>query len=155
VNLFVTVGTTRFDSLVEQVAIDPFFRSNDCVLQVGPGGLHPEGFEVFDYTNRIEEYYKGADVVITHAGAGSIYQILDLRKPMIIVPNMDRLDRHQHDIATFMHTNGYALSVFELTKLSEAVQEAARTTFRLFERDDFFAGEDILSFIDPQRTRFV
>lgn len=148
-NLFVTVGTTRFDSLLQQVAIDPFFRSNDCVLQVGPGGLKPEGFEAFDYTTRIEEYCKRADVVITHAGAGSIYQILELRKPMVIVPNTDRLDRHQHDIATFMHTKGYALSVFALERLSEAVQEATRKTFRLLERENFFAGEDILNFIDP------
>ncbi len=149
-NIFVTVGTTRFDSLVQQVAKDPFFRFNDCVLQVGPGGLHPEGFQVFDYSVRIEEYYKHADVVITHAGAGSIYHLLDLRKPMIIVPNMERLDSHQHDIAAFMHTNGYALSVWDLNRLSEAVQEAAHTTYRIFERDDFFAGEDILSFIDSR-----
>lgn len=149
-NLFVTVGTTRFDSLVQWVALDPFFRSNDCVLQVGLGGLHPEGFEVFEFTDRIEEYYERADVVITHAGAGSIYQLLDFRKPMIIVPNTDRLDRHQYDIATFMQTNGYALTVFALDTLSEAVQKAARTTFRLFERDVFFAGDDILGFIDPQ-----
>lgn len=148
-NLFLTVGTTRFDSLVQRVALDPFFRSNECVLQVGPGGLHPEGFEAFEFTDKIDEYYKRADVVITHAGAGSIYKLLDLRKPMIIVPNTDRLDRHQYDIATFMQTNGYALTVFALDALSEAVQEAACTTFRIFERDAFFGGEDILNFIDP------
>lgn len=148
-NLFVTVGTTRFDSLVKRVALDPFFRSNECVLQVGPGGLHPEGFEVFEFTDRIEEYYISADVVITHAGAGSIYQLLELKKPMVIVPNTERVDPHQYDISTIMQTNGYAFSVIDLDTLSEAVLKASRTTFRVFERDVFFAGEDILRFIDP------
>lgn len=152
-NLLVTVGTTRFDRLVQRVALDPFFRSHECVLQVGPGGLHPEGFEVFEFTDRILAYYERAELVITHGGAGSIYQILELRKPMIIVPNTDRADQHQSDIATFMHNNGYALSVFALEELSNAVRMASNMKFRTFERDAFFVGEDILSFIDFHQSQ--
>ncbi len=149
-NIFVTVGTTRFDSLVKRVARDPFFYENECTIQVGPGGLLYDGFEVFEYTDNINEYYERADVVVTHAGADSIYHILGLRKSLVIVPNSDRMDKHQYDIATFMQTNGYALSVFNLDGLTEAVQTAARATFRPFERNVFFAGTDILDFVDPK-----
>jgi len=152
--IFVTVGTTRFDSLIAHVAQDAFFRSQETVLQVGPGGLQPEGMESFEYTDRIAEYYAMADVVVTHAGAGSIYQLLGLGKSIVIVPNTDRLDTHQSDIANFMHANGHALSVMDLNELVAAVQNAADTAFRPFRREAFFAAEEILDFLDLPRLSF-
>lgn len=146
--IFVTVGTTRFDSLTHFIGGDPFFREHDCVLQVGPGGQKLADFECFEYTDQINDYYAYADVVITHAGAGSIYQLLSMRKSIVIVPNIDRLDTHQIDIANFMHTNLHAISVRNLAELSDAVQQAAATVFRPFEHENFFCAENILDFLN-------
>ncbi|MFD0848385.1 PssE/Cps14G family polysaccharide biosynthesis glycosyltransferase [Sphingosinicella xenopeptidilytica] len=145
--IFVTVGTTRFDSLVQYIAENEYFRTHECVLQVGSGGPHPDSFQVFDYTNQIDRFYAWADVIITHAGAGSIYRLLDMRKSLVIVPNTDRLDPHQSDIARFMHENGHALAVDSLPELTAFVEKAATMRFHPFEREAFFAVEDILNFI--------
>lgn len=148
--LFVTVGTTRFPRLMKRISTDPFFQQHECVLQVGPGGGRPEGFKSFEYTGRIDSYYRRADVVITHAGAGTIYRLLELRKRMVIVPNIDRVDLHQYDIANFMHSNGYAVTVTDFSQLSEAVNFASRKSFRVFRPDPFFAGDEILNYIDAK-----
>ncbi len=146
-NVFVTVGTTRFDSLINHVVQDPFFSDCDCILQVGNKVLCPKGFDCFEYTDSIHHYYHWADVVVTHGGGGSVYQLLALSKPIVIVPNYDRLDKHQCDIARFMHENGHALVVESLDMLSETVKKAANMTFRPFKRDKFFVTEDILGFL--------
>ena len=145
--IFFTVGTTRFDSLIESVAGDSYFREHECTLQVGPGGRKLRGFECFDYTKNIDAYYDAADVVVTHAGAGSIYKLLEMRKRIVVVPNTDRLDAHQSDIANYMDKNGYAIAADDLSRLSECVRRAAEADLKPFEKTDFFAAKEIVEFI--------
>lgn len=145
--IFFTVGTTRFDSLIEAVARDAYFKGHECTLQVGPGGRQLSGFECFEYTKDIDSYYEAADVVVTHAGAGSIYKLLEMRKRIVVVPNTDRLDSHQSDIANYMDKNGYAIAANDLARLSECVRKAAEASLKPFEKTDFFAAKEIVEFI--------
>ena len=145
--IFVTVGTTRFDSLINACRNDPFFKMHDCVVQTGPGGGRVETAESFEYTDDIERFYIWADVVVTHAGAGSIYRLLELQKNLVIVPNLDRLDKHQLDIASYMAANGYALSVSNVDELSSVVSLAFGKKFRAFVKEDFFAASEVLDFV--------
>ena len=145
--IFFTVGTTRFDSLIEAIANDGYFKDHECILQVGPGGRQLAGFECFEYTKDIDSYYAAADVVVTHAGAGSIYKLLEMRKRIVVVPNTDRLDSHQSDIANYMDKNGYAIAANDLSRLSECVRRAAEADLKLFEKTDFFAAKEIVEFI--------
>ncbi|WP_374475082.1 PssE/Cps14G family polysaccharide biosynthesis glycosyltransferase [Zoogloea sp.] len=145
--IFVTVGTTRFDSLIDACRNDIFFRSHDCVVQTGPGGGKVETADSFEYTNDIERFYVWADVIVTHAGAGSIYRLLELKKKLVIVPNLDRLDKHQLDIATFMSEHGYALSISDVNELSSVVSLAYEKEFREFVKEDFFAAAEVLDFV--------
>ena len=137
---FVTVGTTRFDALVEAVDSPRFERAllsrgfGRLVVQAGAGGHAPEGLllglgakekrekkkkkgssaaaaavaaagaaaltlaaskrttrlamigtsagglsvEFFDYAPSLKDYFSSADLVVTHAGAGSIFETLSL-----------------------------------------------------------------------------
>lgn len=145
--IFLTVGTTRFDSLMEFVAKAPYFKAHDCILQVGPSGKKMANFECFDYVSNIDHYYEWADVVVTHAGAGSIYRLLSMRKRIVIVPNSDRLDHHQFDIARYMSSNNFALATSTYSELPAAIDAAATKEFALFHRDSFYAAENILTLI--------
>lgn len=73
-NIFLTVGTTRFDSLVSHVENNSKFHCHSCILQIGRGGVKSERYISFEYTDEIDRYYCAADVVVSHAGAGSIYR---------------------------------------------------------------------------------
>jgi beta-1,4-N-acetylglucosaminyltransferase len=61
--------------------------------------------------------YRSADVVIAHAGAGTIYQLLDMRKKSIIVPNLDPSDKHQLDIADFLLKYNYAFVAYNFNQI--------------------------------------
>lgn len=146
--ILVTVGTTKFDELIEAVASSAYFADCECVLQVGPGGRHASGFRCLEYTPDIEDYYRWADVVVTHAGAGSIYRLLELSKRLVIVPNLSRVDKHQADITAYMEAHRHAIAAWSLGALAGAVQEAAIADLAPFRKTDFFAGEEIAQYID-------
>ncbi|GAA5878496.1 hypothetical protein JCM1840_005528 [Sporobolomyces johnsonii] len=136
-----TVGSTRFDPLVSsflQPAILSALASHgvDRVLaQVGNSELPPgwelgtvrrEGVEceVVRFSGDLEEWMGRADVVVSHAGAGSILSFLrplpapssssDQTPPsnhrqLILVPNSTLMDSHQSDLADEMEKKAWAI----------------------------------------------
>jgi beta-1,4-N-acetylglucosaminyltransferase len=137
--IFVTVGTTSFDSLIK--FIDEEFHKNEheITLQISEGKYVPKNFEYFKFTENIDFYYKNCDVVITHAGAGSVYRLLELKKKIIIIPNLERIDKHQIEIAEYMKENGHALMCSNIKELNFYVDEITRTELKSFKKEDFFA----------------
>ncbi|CCF58907.1 hypothetical protein KAFR_0F03110 [Kazachstania africana CBS 2517] len=64
-----------------------------------------------EYSTRIQELIKdSADLVISHAGTGSILDSLRLHKPLIVVINEDLMDNHQQQIADKFEELGYVWS---------------------------------------------
>ncbi|KAL0420978.1 UNVERIFIED_CONTAM: UDP-N-acetylglucosamine transferase subunit ALG13 [Sesamum latifolium] len=86
--VFVTVGTTCFDSLV---------RAVDTQESTGEDGSL--SVDYFTFSSSIAEFLKSASLVISHAGSGSIFETLRLRKPLIVVVNEDLMDNHQSELA--------------------------------------------------------
>ena len=146
--IFVTVGTTSFDSLIRFV--DEKFQKNEyeVTLQISEGKYIPKNFEYFQFSENIDFYYKNCDIVITHAGAGSIYRLLEIKKKMIIIPNIERVDKHQIEIAEFMKENGYALMCSDFNELHFAVDQIRNTELKVFQKEDFFAHFQIRNMLN-------
>ncbi|OWZ17060.1 UDP-N-acetylglucosamine transferase subunit [Phytophthora megakarya] len=118
---FVTVGTTKFEALIE--ALD----TNACLsalvargftslrMQIGHGEHLPRrafpGLEMSFY--RHDPQYKSdvarADLVISHAGAGSIMDGLALKKKLVVVVNTALMDNHQTELAEAMADQNFCL----------------------------------------------
>ncbi|KAH0944625.1 hypothetical protein HN011_000324 [Eciton burchellii] len=111
--VFVTVGTTKFDNLIitilsrtvlEALSTHDYKR---MILQIGNSTLEPDctaryGFhkiETFKLSPSIGIYMQSADLVISHAGAGSILEALENRKHLIVVINDLLMDNHQTELA--------------------------------------------------------
>ena len=118
--IFVTVGTTEFDSLLEVVTssnVLDYFNDNgftQLTLQKGRGDfqLNVENhknltIECFRYKDSIADDIQAASLVLSHAGAGSILEALSLRKPLIVVVNEGLMNNHQHELASKMAEEGY------------------------------------------------
>jgi beta-1,4-N-acetylglucosaminyltransferase len=118
---FVTVGTTRFDRLVEQmVTTDVHLQLRQLgvqrvVLQIGHGEPPDQAvlredllpIESFRFSSEIETYMRDSLLVVSHAGAGSIMEALALRKPLLVVTNDELMDAHQSELADALHERGY------------------------------------------------
>ena len=59
---------------------------------VAAGGLHVAWFE---FTPSLAELMAGADLVISHAGSGSVFEALAAGKALVAVPNAALMANHQ------------------------------------------------------------
>ena len=144
--IFVTVGTTKFDALVEFLDQN-LDKSYEVLFQISDGKYIPKNFEYIIYSDDINSLYQKYDYVITHAGAGTIYKLLDLKKKFKVVPNLDRIDQHQTDIADFVDANGYAISCSDFKDIPPALDILPKKEFNQYEKHVFFKTKEICQFI--------
>lgn len=147
-NIFVTVGTTPFRSLIsilDEIALND--NLNNYIFQTSdPKTTTLNGYS-FQFTDNITHYYNSADLVITHAGAGTIYQLLELKKKIIVVPNLERIDKHQSDISSYMELRGHLLVCWNISELAEKIGLASDFNPVPYVKDEFFKNEEIIRFI--------
>jgi len=140
--IFVTVGTTEFDLLLETVTSHDVIQHfidhgyTKLTLQKGRGKFSPPkqqqrklDIECFDYKDTIACDIKDASLVISHAGAGSILETLSLRKPLIVVINEGLMDNHQYELASKMADEGY-LYYCSCSNLSDTLREKDLTKLK-------------------------
>jgi beta-1,4-N-acetylglucosaminyltransferase len=106
--IFVTVGSTHFDELISLIDSPPFISLaakrgySEIVAQVGNYGRPVQHItKSFAYAkpNEIKPYFQNSDLVIGHAGAGTIMEVLGLKKPLLVVVNDSLMENHQPELA--------------------------------------------------------
>ncbi|XP_029368449.1 UDP-N-acetylglucosamine transferase subunit ALG13 homolog isoform X1 [Echeneis naucrates] len=119
--VFVTVGTTSFDELIESITSSEGAQAlkargyERLVLQVGRGSLPAADscphirMEAFQFKGSITEDIKQADLVISHAGAGSCLETLGAGKPLLVVINDKLMNNHQLELARQLHADSHVL----------------------------------------------
>ena len=119
--VFVTVGTTKFHELIETVLTSAVLEAlslkgyNELILQIGKTSLAPDctprcGFDTIEYfsiSTNILEYVRKVDLIISHAGAGSILDGLENKKHVIVVTNQSLMSNHQIELAEQLHMDKY------------------------------------------------
>ncbi len=99
--IFVTVGTQLpFDRLLQ--AMDDWAEINPdhhVIAQTGVSNLQTSRIETRPFVNASEfkTLVKQADVLVAHAGMGSILTAVELGKPVIIMPRRAGLGEHRND----------------------------------------------------------
>lgn len=99
-NIFVTVGTQLpFDRLIS--AVDEWAATHDCEVfaQTGTSPLRPRNIAWKDFigTSEAGERIKTADLVVAHAGMGTILTRLETGRPMLVMPRRASLGEHRND----------------------------------------------------------
>lgn len=143
--VFVTVGTTRFDALIAEVAGAPFCERLAALgfewlrLQVGRGDAPAAlgdaedeerrigGLRVswFRFTPTLPAEMARARVVVSHAGAGSVLEALELDRRTVVVVNDALMDNHQAELADALERDAYLVVARNPRAAAAAVAEAA------------------------------
>lgn len=127
--ILVTVGTTKFEALVSAVDTTAFLDAalacgySRIVVQKGSGtyqhrvipnagqkGTVLKGslaIEVLEFVPDLQTHIADADLVVSHAGSGSIFETLTFGKKLIVVPNPLLMDNHQVELGTTLQELGY------------------------------------------------
>lgn len=146
--VFVTVGHTRFDALFKE--IDRISKNGDWLFthQISDGLYTPKSGESFTFTQNIKEFYIDADVIITHAGAGTVFELLELNKKIIVVNNTNRVDSHQGDLTKYVRKHNYALACNSLNELETQLLSISSFGPKKYQKQNFQKSRDILQLLN-------
>lgn len=110
-----------------------FAKEIQIIHQTGAGNINDiEKFyqhnnlnaQVFDFLPELKLYYNASDLIISRAGAGSLFEINFFDKQSIIIPLQAKADDHQTENAHAMaETNPIAFAVMNQKLISENPQE--------------------------------
>ena len=132
--IFVTVGThdQGFERLVRK--IDELVESKKIkervVIQTGYTEYKPRKCKWFKFVSpeEFEKMCEKSDLIITHAGVGSIMTCLKLGKIAIVVPRLKKFDEHRDDhqlqITRELEKQGKILAVYDIDKLEKIILKA-------------------------------
>ncbi|GAX17329.1 beta-1,4-N-acetylglucosaminyltransferase [Fistulifera solaris] len=122
--ILVTVGTTQFDDLVQCVTADQALQSMAnlgyyrLVIQYGKG-LRPSTistkYEIemicYDFKSSLQEDILQADLILSHAGAGTVMECLTLHRKLVAVINSKLMHNHQMELAVALQQRGHLYMV--------------------------------------------
>jgi len=135
-NIFITVGTTPFDKLMHFCDENIDTSNNIVKAQISNLAKYtPSKFESFAYTNAIKEHYEWADVIISHAGSGTLFQLLEMNKKTIFVPNNIHKDAHQNDLCRFVVDNNHAFVLNDYAELNALIEDIENYEFNTYNKE--------------------
>lgn len=128
--IFVTVGSVApFDELIQELdglaEIDGG-AVRGLVMQIGNGKYVPKNAKWFRFENDLSTWYSQADLIITHNGAGTLFEILPLRKKIIVVPNPNTIQLENLDIVIKLAKDGHILPCLKVENIGIAIKRAER-----------------------------
>lgn len=144
----VTVGTSSFNSLLKK--IDTINNGIEFTVQSGNSSYLPKNHNFKPFFDDFEKVVNDSDVIITHAGAGSTYSFLEMRKRLIVVPNLERADKHQTDLANYVSEKNLALVCYNVDDLIEAINKLDSMRFNIYKKDQFNKFEIIDDLINKE-----
>ena len=109
--IVVTVGSTQFHKLISIIDSEEFIIEakkqgyDEIIAQIGKYNEEIKNLNVYaEYfkPSEMKKYFSEADLVIGHAGAGTIMEVLQLGKPLIVVYNDSLMENHQTELAEAM-----------------------------------------------------
>lgn len=156
--VLVTVGTTPFDELIREIDnIAPRFPDIEFRTQVAGGAYRPCNVRWQRFREGLlENVEREYAFVITHCGAGTVFDLLERAVPFLAVPNTDRNDQHQLDLAEYLRIEGYALVCVDLQRLASMVETMqAHPAFRSYEKDEFFKASEIQEYLGISGTSMM
>lgn len=145
--IFITVGSTQFTELIKEC--DKLLSSveNEITAQIGHSPYIPKSFPSFRFTSEIDSYYNNAEVIICHAGAGTVYSLLEKGKRIIVVPNLNLADDHQKEIANFVLKNNYAAVCLDPKDINKHLTKTTTPSFAPYNNSNSSLVKSIASII--------
>ena len=127
--ILVTLGTQKeqFKRLLDYIEKSKI--NDEIIVQAGHTKYESKKMKIFDFIpyEEMQKYIDDADLVITHAGTGSILMPLKAGKKVIACPRLSKyeehVDDHQLQIVEVFKDEGYLLELNEDIELDDLIKQ--------------------------------
>lgn len=148
--IFVILGTQdkKFPRLLEavqkQINEGKISKKEDIIVQAGSTKFESENMKILDYISirKFKEYIENADIIICHAGVGTILTALKKRKKIIAAARLKKYGEHVNDHQLQILENfvkeGYILALKDFDKLDILLEQVKNFTPAKFKSNKRF-----------------
>jgi len=162
--IFVTIGTqVPFDRMIEAVdTVAPLLKGEEIIVQSLATQYKAKNFQTLEYIAPADfkNYIERANLIISHAGTGTILSVSQLQKPMIVFPRYGKLKetRNDHQVATCrMLEKVTKLQVaYDVEQLREKIVLYMKGTLPVMDKMSAYASDSLLGsiryFIEPAKN---
>lgn len=122
--IFVTLGThnQEFTRLVEHIDNMAGKVKEKIIVQRGYTKYIPKNCESIEFAYPIEDYFKKARIIISHAAMSLVEVVKKYKKPVIIVPRQkkfkEHINDHQVEFAEYFSKKTGVLSIYNIKDLT-------------------------------------
>jgi UDP-N-acetylglucosamine transferase subunit ALG13 len=161
--IFVTVGSQLpFDRLIEALdEIAPTLQGKEIIAQVFGMKYQPKNIKTLDYISPSEfkGYIESSELVISHAGTGTILSVAQLEKPLIVFPRSGKLKetRNDHQLSTcrMLEKISKLQVAYDKDQLREKINTFLKGELPVMDKVPAFASAQLLNsikaFIEPDK----
>lgn len=127
--ILVTLGTQKeqFTRLLDYIEKSKI--KDEIIVQAGHTKYNSKKMKIFDFIpyEKMNEYIDNADLIITHAGTGSVLMPLKKGKKIIVCARdmkyEEHIDNHQQELVEVFAGEGYVLELNENIELDDLMKE--------------------------------
>ena len=128
----VTVGSTNFKfdrlfKIIDELIEEGVLKGEEVVAQTGVTGYQIKNYQNFEFSTHEEmsKLQQNAEVVICHAGTGTVTGSLLKGKKVIVFPRLSKFNEHESDnqleLATAFRDAGYVSFATDKESLINAI----------------------------------
>ena len=145
-----------FNRLLDEVLklIEKGKISDDVVAQIGCTKFSSDKIKTLSFVSR-EEYAKlidEADLIISHAGVGTITDCIKKGKKVIVVPRLKKYKEHTNDhqiqITKEFEEKGYVLATYNTKDLERTIKKINKFIPKAYESNNENFKEKLKEYID-------
>lgn len=144
--VLVMVGTQKqqFVRLFNMVENSKVLENEEIIAQIGNTKFSSNKIKCFSFieNEELQKYINEADLIICHAGVGTIFEALHQNKKIIAVPRLpefkEHVDAHQLEICDALEKEGYILVCNKDDDFDKIVEKSKKYKFKKYKRDDSY-----------------
>lgn len=157
--ILVCVGASEYKMdrmlrAIDELCDEGVIKGNEVIAQIGYTDYKPRNYKYFNLIDRNEfqTYMEQADLIISHAGTGSVIPPLKLGKKVIVFPRLEKysehLDNHQLELCDVFTNGGYTMRAENKDELREQILKAGSFVPKKFASNNIKINQMICDYID-------
>lgn len=158
-DILITVGASEYGldrllKIIDELCDEGILDGTHIIAQKGASKYESRNFQSFDLIARedFQKYMEIADLIIAHAGTGSVIPPLKLGKKIIVFPRREcfgeHLDDHQLELSNVFTTAGYTLCAIDKQSMLQCLAEVENFSPKTFKSNRENMNKLIIDYID-------